>query len=147
MGARFLLANPPCSWSDQSCRYLHEGNAGWGSFSELARFLHVSTVRFSSAVSFRRSSLAPASQAPPTTGSIVRGFFVCVYQQGLVSFGVVLLSVILDPGGDFTFFQCRSSYHPVASSRCAFCTDMNFSNPLGLDLVFPFSLGCKDRGC
>ena len=147
MGARFLLANPPCSRSDQSCQYLHKGNAGWGSFLAFARFLHVSTVQFSSAVSFRHSSLAPAGQAPPTTGSTIRGFFMCVYQQGLVSVGVMLLSVISDPGGDFTSFQCRSSYHPVASSHCAFCTDIKFSNPLGLDLVFFFSLGRKDGGC
>jgi hypothetical protein len=56
----------------------------------------------------------------------LRGFFVCIYQQGFVSFGIMLLSVILDPGGYFTSFQCQQSYHPVASSSCAFCNDMNF---------------------
>ena len=52
ISAGFLLANPTCSQSDQSCQYLHEGNAGWCTFSALARFLHGSTVQLSSAVSF-----------------------------------------------------------------------------------------------
>jgi hypothetical protein len=71
----------------------------------------------------------------------------CVYQQGLVSFGVMLLSVVSDLGGYFTSFQCRSSYHPVASSHRAFRTDISFSNPPGLGSVFSFSLGHKDGGC
>ena len=85
---------------------------------------------------FRRSSLAPAGRAPPIAGCTVRGFLVCLYQQGFVSFGVMLLSVISALGGYFTSFHCRSSYHPVASSSCAFRTDMIFSNPPRLDSVF-----------
>jgi hypothetical protein len=79
-----------------------------------------------SAVSFQRSSLAPAGQAPPMAGSTIHGFFVCIYQQGFVSFCIMLLSVILDLGGYFTSFQCRPSYYPVASSNCAFRTDLSF---------------------
>ncbi len=98
-GARFLHSR-----LGQPCRYLHKGNAGWCSFLALARFLHVFTVQLSSAVSFRRSSLMPAGRAPPTAGSTVRGFFVCVYQQGFVSFVIMLLSVISDFGSYFTSF-------------------------------------------
>jgi hypothetical protein len=83
-------------------------------------------LSLSSAVSFRCSSLLPAGRAPPTAVYTVRGFFVCVYQQGFVSFGIMLLSIILDPGGYFTSFQCQPSYHPVASFSCTFRTDMNF---------------------
>jgi len=129
---------PACSRTNQSCRYLHEGNAGWCSFLAHARFFHVSTVQLTSAVSFRCSSLAPAGRAPPTAGCTFRGFLVCVCQQGFISFGIMLLSVISDLGRDLTSFQCRSSYHPVASLSCAFCTDLIFSNPPGLDSVFFF---------
>jgi hypothetical protein len=146
MGVGFLLANPACSRSDQSCRYLHKGNAGWCSFLALARFLYVSTVRLSLAVSFRCSSLVPAGQAPPTAGYTVRGFFVCVYQQGFVSFGVMLLSVMSDLGGDFTSFQCQLSYHQVASSSCAFRTDMNFRIHPGWILFFPSVLDARMGG-
>ena len=138
MGAGFLLASLACSRLDQPCRYLHKGNAGWRSFSALVRFFHVSTVRLSSAVSFRHSSLAPAGRAPPMAGCTFRGFLVCIFQQGFVSFGVMLLFIISDLGQDLTSFQCRSSYHPVASSNCAFCTDLIFSNPPGLVSVFFF---------
>ena len=66
-----------------------------------------------STVSFGCSSLAPACQAPTTTDSTVHSFFVGIYQQGFVSFGVMLLSAISDPGSYITSLQCRPSYHPV----------------------------------
>ena len=147
MGAGFLLANPACSRSDQSCRYLHKGNAGWCSFLARARFLHVSTIQLSSAVSFRCSSLAPAGQASPMVGYTVRGFFVCIYQQGFVFFGIMLLSIISDPGGYFTSFQCRPAYHPVISSNCAIRTDIDFQIHLGWILFFPSVLDARTGGC
>ena len=82
-----------------------------------------------SAVSLGCTSLAPACRAPTTEGFAVRGFFVGIYQQGFVSFGVILLSIVSDLGSHLTSLQCQLSYHPFTSSSCTIHADTSEVEP------------------
>jgi hypothetical protein len=72
-------------------------------------------------------------------------------QQEFVSFGIVLISIILDLDRHLSFIHCRMPYHPFATSSCTIILDMNLTLRIHTRWI-PFScisfcLGRKDGGC
>ncbi len=75
-------------------------------------------------VSIWCSSFATAYRATDATHSAFCSFFVRSFQQVFLPPCFVFISIILDPDGNFTLIQSRTSYHPFVTSVCAFNFDM-----------------------
>jgi hypothetical protein len=72
------------------------------------------------------------------TGSAFCSFFVYFFQQEFVSFGIVLISIILDLDRHLSFIQCRTPYHPFATSGCTISLDMSSALQIKTSWI-PFS--------